>query len=120
MGKWVGLTDDGHEGRWEWVTGEACVFTAWADGEPSRGFGGATESWVALWQNRDYRWNDAPRDLALPFICEWEPEAPAAKVGKPGKTLTLDLGPRPDGRPGNVTMEFVHVEQGVFTMGRSA
>ncbi|MHC5055234.1 MAG: protein kinase domain-containing protein [Planctomycetota bacterium] len=94
MGKWIGLTDDGHEGRWEWVTGEGCAFTAWADGEPSGTFADAGESWVALWQNRDYRWNDAPRDLAIPFICEWEPAgaAAAAAVGDVSADVGLARG----------------------------
>jgi len=32
---WIGLTDEAHEGVFEWVTGEPLTFTRWIPGEPN-------------------------------------------------------------------------------------
>src|SRR5690349_19868207 len=32
---WLGATDEGHEGTWVWVTGEAWDFSRWSSGEPN-------------------------------------------------------------------------------------
>ncbi len=34
---WVGITDEGEEGVWVWVSGEGVSYTNWAEGEPNSG-----------------------------------------------------------------------------------
>lgn len=63
---WLGFSDQGSEGTWEWITGEPLVYTNWAPGEPNN-----------IWdydQDEDYAaifppshidtglWNDRPND----------------------------------------------------------
>jgi len=70
---WIGLTDEGHEGRWEWVTGETVAFTAWSRGEPS----GGEENYLEMRASDppSANWNDLKGDSNVPgFVCEWEPE----------------------------------------------
>ena len=64
---WIGLTDQGEEGYWEWYNGEEVTYTAWADGEPN---GGEGENFAML-SPESYSWNDGG-DWDLPFIIELE------------------------------------------------
>ena len=67
---WIGLTDEGHEAYWKWVTGEILEFTAWTPGQPDNGLG--REHFGLIWTHRGkFGWND---DAPVPywFICEWE------------------------------------------------
>lgn len=50
---WLGGTDDGTEGKWRWVTGEAWIFANWRPGQPdndSLGNGrGTPENYLMIW-----------------------------------------------------------------------
>jgi hypothetical protein len=52
---WIGYTDSGIEGDFQWSNGERSVYTNWATNEPNN-FGGS-EDFVILGNNGD--WNDA-------------------------------------------------------------
>lgn len=47
FGFWIGLTDEGSEGRWRWASGEPVSYAKWLPGQPSNSFGG--ENFVHLW-----------------------------------------------------------------------
>jgi hypothetical protein len=66
---WIGATDGLVEGQWDWVTGEAFRWTAWADDEPNDG--GLGEDCASMLV--DGRWNDESCLFVFqPFICEYE------------------------------------------------
>jgi hypothetical protein len=54
---WLGLTDEGHEGVWTWITGESFLYTNWAAGEPNNYFGAGTENYGLMYSSG--QWNDA-------------------------------------------------------------
>jgi len=68
---WLGASDEGHEGRWEWVTGERWGFTSWIRGEPSNTRG--REHFLQLWRPREaIGWNDTVSTVQLQSVCEWD------------------------------------------------
>ena len=55
---WIGLSDDGHEGTWTWISGEPVTYVDWMDGEPN---GGTGENYVSTnWWNLE-GWIDVSR-----------------------------------------------------------
>jgi hypothetical protein len=64
---WIGFTDQGHEGRWTWTSGEPASFTRWRSGEPNNA-GGRED--CAEWILNDAGWNDLPCDERRASICE--------------------------------------------------
>ncbi|MHC4506415.1 MAG: SUMF1/EgtB/PvdO family nonheme iron enzyme, partial [Planctomycetota bacterium] len=84
---WIGLTDEAKERKWQWVTGEAVTFYAWAKGEPNSS--GGNEDWCSLVPHAGFGWNDDFIDRPCNVICEWEPGAarpPAAASPAGAKT----------------------------------
>jgi serine/threonine protein kinase len=71
---WIGLSDERHKGKWEWVTQEGLFFTGWAPGKPSsqpyRRYGSLSQ-----WQHHDCRWDDRGNG-PLSFVCEWKSTGP--------------------------------------------
>lgn len=61
VGIWIGLTDDGTEGTWRWISGQPLIYTNWAPGEPNSN---GVENWGHLWpvgiSDVGGMWNDAP------------------------------------------------------------
>lgn len=66
---WVGATNEGTDGNWEWIGGMAFRFTNWAPGEPNNWNG--NEHHLAIRQ--DGLWNDMNAGTPTWFICEWGP-----------------------------------------------
>ena len=69
---WLGGTDAGREGQWQWVTGEPFSFRGFGEGEPNDQ--GQGEDYLELGDGG--QWNDdgAPKeDRSFFFLCEWEP-----------------------------------------------
>ncbi|KAK3084198.1 hypothetical protein FSP39_009894, partial [Pinctada imbricata] len=66
---WIGATDEQSEGQWVWIKSQRIMtFTNWKFGEPNNL--NNNENCLFLDGNSDYRWNDAPCDVRLNFICE--------------------------------------------------
>ncbi len=63
---WLGLTDEGHEGRWTTVTGRPMRYAHWRPGEPNNA--GGNEN-CAEWYADDGGWNDIPCDQPHVGIC---------------------------------------------------
>ncbi len=72
---WIGLTDEGREGTFRWVTGEPVTFTNWASPNPNG------EDYVVAWgsyvgPNGNFGWNDLSNvgysGYGYNFVCEWE------------------------------------------------
>ena len=95
---WLGGTDEGHNGTWTWVTGEAWSFDSWSPGEPNDYFGYASENWIHTYAST---WNDAPINWVGNYFIEYEPTSVAqtpipAAVWLFGSALTglVGLGKR--------------------------
>ena len=67
---WIGLTDEGQEGRFLWVTGESNSYTNWGGGEPNNS---GNEDYVTIGQISHDSWNDHPSKDNRPFVVEFEP-----------------------------------------------
>ena len=83
---WLGLTDEGHEGDWRWITGEPVEYTHWRGGEPNNG--GDVEHFGEMASYGSYRWNDRTetheeKGRRLYAICEWDEVRPGAVARTP-------------------------------------
>ncbi|MHA1946795.1 MAG: LamG-like jellyroll fold domain-containing protein [Candidatus Hodarchaeales archaeon] len=69
---WIGLTDEIHEGSWQWANGESLIYTKWDSEEPNDS--GAGEDYAMMYGNG--LWNDAgppgSSDEIYAYVCEWE------------------------------------------------
>ncbi|XP_052241222.1 perlucin-like isoform X2 [Dreissena polymorpha] len=79
---WIGAYDLVNEGTWVWVKKNEYVrngFQNWAVGEPN---GGTSENCLGLYlyDNLQYKWNDATCKLEEGFICEVPFERSGAEV----------------------------------------
>jgi hypothetical protein len=63
---WLGLTDEGHQGRWTTVTGRRMTYAHWRPGEPNNA--GGNEHCVE-WYTSDAGWNDIRCDQPHVGIC---------------------------------------------------
>jgi len=70
---WVGLTDEGSEGAFRWITGEPVTYTQWSDNQPDNNGGG--ENYVSIFRDFGYRWNDASNGWKSSYVCEWDTDA---------------------------------------------
>ncbi len=74
---WLGGTDEGQEGAWRWVTGEAFTYNGWDDGQPdnypqSRDSGYEYENYLETYSSSKW-WNDRTNDFSEDgFILEAE------------------------------------------------
>lgn len=69
---WIGATDEGKEGNWEWVNGQGVRFTNWGVNEPNNW--GRGEHYLQMWIDQGGRcsWNDNAGRHPFWFICEWD------------------------------------------------
>jgi cysteine-rich repeat protein len=65
---WIGATDEGREGRFEWVTGEPFSFSRFAPGEPDDR--AHTDNCITL--ASDELWHDRNCGLVRGFVCEMD------------------------------------------------
>jgi len=75
---WLGLTDSGQEGNWQWVTGEPLTYTNWHSGQPDTCDmicestpRPSEEVDYAIFNNMSHDWDDWGTAY-IPFVCEWE------------------------------------------------
>ena len=66
---WIGLTDEIHEGSWQWINGESLTYTNWGSGEPNDA--GTGEDYAVMGINS--LWNDEFNHREN-YVCEWEKE----------------------------------------------
>ena len=79
---WIGLTDEGHEGNWNyWITGEPVTYSHWNPGNPDGGsyqnyggIAGRTYCEDGCWSVELGEWDDKENNNRHVggFICEWE------------------------------------------------
>jgi len=62
---WLGIVDEGHEGRWTNPRGRTADYTKWRAGEPNDA-GGEN---CAEWHASDAGWNDIPCDQVRTGVC---------------------------------------------------
>lgn len=88
---WLGGTDNGHEGKWQWITLEDWEYTNWDNRQPDNGFG--NEHYLQIYKkpnprvpsSKSYKWNDITENNVfnniemdyfdtkfIGFICEME------------------------------------------------
>jgi hypothetical protein len=75
---WIGLTDEGNEGDWHWITGEAVTYTNWGKGNPNDDGGqdyGVLYTTKEQWDNSGVKpgqWDDDAGKGPNYYICEWD------------------------------------------------
>ena len=78
--RFLGASDVGEEGYWQWTDGRPVDYANWADGEPNN-MGGRQNVAVMGYAETDL-WDDVSAADTFGFICEWDdasiepPEAP--------------------------------------------
>lgn len=57
---WLGATDEGWEGGWQWITGEAFDWTDWKDGQPDNANRSeeGEENYLETGKSHSHNWND--------------------------------------------------------------
>lgn len=65
---WIGLSDQGSEGRWWWVNGQPVKYTNWSGGEPNNS--GGKENCAEVGWHSFYGWNDGPCGEKIPYVVE--------------------------------------------------
>jgi len=70
--KWIGFTDEKHEGQFRWTDGSPTTFDAWFTGEPNDEFG---EDYTAIFDatNQPGAWNDADTSRGYYSVVEVGP-----------------------------------------------
>ncbi|CAJ1051878.1 CD209 antigen-like [Xyrichtys novacula] len=68
---WIGLSDRGVEGQWEWVDGTPLTTTFWGTGQPN-GHTGTNQDCVEFWRKalQMGEWNDEKCSIVQTFLCE--------------------------------------------------
>ncbi len=96
---WTGLTDDGSNGNFRYISGQTPAYTNWAPGEPN---GLTGENYVAIYypnHSSGGRWNDwgarVTDPIGLPFngVVEVDPGAPATRVMTRTDNAWLGIAP---------------------------
>ena len=69
---WLGGTDNGTEGNWQWITGESWDFTYWLQSQPD----GENYLQYGIGENVADGWNDWVSDGKIAYACEWDVSNP--------------------------------------------
>jgi len=98
---WLGCTDQGHEGKWRWITGEKWTYDNWGAYQPDNEYDaycGTIYTKGQDWGIEAGEWDDAEdTDGWCCYICEWDPIISSIKLNKTkatlkkGKTLKLKI-----------------------------
>lgn len=72
MRAWIGLTDATVEGTFQWVTGEAFVYSNWDGSEPSNGGVGGNEDYVEMYAATVWNDNTETNGVNQGYIVEWD------------------------------------------------
>ncbi|HUW35193.1 MAG TPA: protein kinase [Planctomycetota bacterium] len=92
---WLGATDDGHEGRWQWVNGEKWSFSPWIKGTPDNHQGVEHFLQLLVTGNAPW-WNDAPAASTCLFVCEWDEPSRFTLDAVRELLFVMDAAPRPN------------------------
>jgi len=65
---WIGATDDGHEGTYNWANGKTVPKDFWSKGEPNNCCGGQDCAVVNF--RAPGKWDDQSCATKLPFVCQ--------------------------------------------------
>jgi len=69
---WIGATDNGHEGRFTWVSsGKNVQMKKWHPGEPNNCCGG--QNCAVTNFNKKGHWDDAGCNIKNKFVCQFKP-----------------------------------------------
>ncbi|CAN9509887.1 unnamed protein product [Ophioblennius macclurei] len=68
---WIGLSDEGVEGHWQWVDGSSLTIAFWGKNQPNS-HNGRNQDCVEIWHQSsdDGEWNDEGCTIEQNFICE--------------------------------------------------
>ncbi|MCH8310695.1 MAG: PD40 domain-containing protein, partial [Chloroflexi bacterium] len=83
---WIGLTDEGTEGTFRWITGEPLIYQNWASGEPNND--ADNEHFVETGTDGDGRWNDRRGGKLWPFVIEYDEFGGTPPTNVPSPTPT--------------------------------
>lgn len=65
---WIGYTDQGQEGSWDWIDGSGGGYLTWDNNQPDDGGPYVSEDCGEIDPNGD--WDDEVCDQRAPFVCE--------------------------------------------------
>ncbi len=83
---WIGGTDQGAEGNWQWISGEPWSFTHWGSNEPSNGGGLIEEDFLEIWTSDNHLfldpgdWNDDSTPLPS-YVIEYNSDPSSSCAG---------------------------------------
>lgn len=115
QGSWIGLTDEGVERQYKWITGEPFVYSNWGAGEPNNCqdiedygmmFSPMTDPRASFWNdvgslNTGSCGCSCPSDKTnISFVCEWSTRVAGTitiqGIARQGRIVTLKQKDEPD------------------------
>ncbi len=94
IGCWLGGTDAGHEGVWEWVTTEEWEYSRWGNKQPDNGW--EFQHYLWLWRNSPGTWDDhedgIDRDPPSNYLLEYGVFNTDISIAPTSRTFPKDGG----------------------------